>query len=385
MGSISDRGEVASWLETRVSRRQVLIGGAALAAIPVLGGTALAGCGNSSSSSTGSASASPSAAANPVGTAVLLNFPGWIGANELSNFHKQFPDAQIKLSTNLPGSISGVVQLIKNNPGAYDIALGDTSFIGQAKAAGVYQAPDWSAIPNITNVDQAFRTAYPDALPNDWGNYGIAYRKDMVSEPLTSWADFWTLTPKYKGQVVVPDVDRGTLGCALKYLGYSQNTTDGPQVTAAKDALVKIKPYLQAITSLNVATGLAKGTIAMAMCGTWDVVPAMQSNKNVAWVVPSDGTVAYVEGFVPLRPSKNLAVVNAFLNFHMAPRNYADFVNATSSSWVSAAAEPYIKPALVQSPVLRLTPAELQRTEWIQYLGAATPLYGQAWEEFKAA
>ena len=80
---------------------------------------------------------------------MLLNFPGWIGADELSNFHKQFPDAKIKMSTNIPSSISGVVQLIKNNPGAYDMALGDNSFVGQAKAAGVWQAPDWSLIPNM--------------------------------------------------------------------------------------------------------------------------------------------------------------------------------------------------------------------------------------------
>jgi spermidine/putrescine transport system substrate-binding protein len=385
MGSDPDRADLAAWLDTRVSRRRFLIGGAALASLPILGGTALAGCGSSGSGSTGTTSVSPSAAANPVGTAVLLNFPGWIGADELSNFHKQFPDAKIKMSTNIPSSISGVVQLIKNNPGAYDMALGDNAFVGQAKAAGVWQAPDWSLIPTIANVDQRFRTAYPDALPNDWGLYGIAYRKDMVSEPLTSWADFWALTPKYDGQVVVGDVDRGTLGVALKHLGYSANSESEAEVNAARDALIEIKPYLQAITSLNIATGLAKGSIAFALCGNWDAAPAMAANKNVAWVIPSEGTIAYVEGFVLLKPSERLDVSTAFLNFHMDPRNYADFVNTTSSSWVSSAADPYIDPSLVKNPVLKPTAAELDKTEWTQYLGAATVYYNKAWEAFKAA
>jgi spermidine/putrescine transport system substrate-binding protein len=384
MGSNSDRADQPHGLDTRISRRQFLIGGAALATLPVLGG-ALAACGSSGSSSAGTASVSPTAAANPAGTAVLLNFPGWIGADELSNFHKQFPDAKIKMSTNIPSSISGVVQLIKNSPGAYDMALGDNSFVGQAKAAGIWQAPDWSLIPNIKNVDQRFRTAYPDALPNDWGLYGIAYRKDLVKEPLTSWADFWNLVPKYDGQVVVGDVDRGTLGVALKYLGYSANSKSAAEVNAAKDALIKIKPYLQAITSLNIATGLAKGTIAFALCGNWDAAPAMAANKNVAWVIPAEGTIAYVEGFVALKPSEQLDVTYAFLNFHMDPKNYADFVNTTSSSWVSAAADPYIDPSLVKNPVLKPTAAELDKTEWTQYLGAATVYYNQAWEAFKAA
>ena len=316
---------------------------------------------------------------------MLLNFPGWIGADELSSFHKQFPDAKIKMSTNIPSSISGVVQLIKNSPGAYDMALGDNSFVGQAKAAGVWQPPDWSLIPNIKNVDQRFRTAYPDALPNDWGLYGIAYRKDLVKEPLTSWKDFWALVPKYDGQVVVGDVDRGTLGVALKYLGYSANSKNEAEVNAAKDALIKIKPNLQAITSLNIATGLAKGSIAFALCGNWDAAPAMAENKNVAWVIPSEGTIAYVEGFVALKPSEHLDVTYAFLNFHMDPRNYADFVNTTSSSWVSSAADQYIQPSLVQNAVLKPTAAELDKTEWTQYLGPATVYYNQAWEAFKAA
>jgi spermidine/putrescine transport system substrate-binding protein len=385
MGSNSDGAGQVDRAETRISRRQFLVGSAALAAIPILGSSVLSACGGSSTSSDGSASVSPSAAANPTGTAVLLNFPGWLGASELENFRKQFPGADIKESTNIPSSISGVVQLIKNSPGAYDIALGDNSFVGQAKAADIWQQPDWSLVPNIKNVDQKFRDAYPDALPNDWGLYGIGYRKDMVKEPLTSWADFWKLVPKYDGQVVVGNVDRGTIGVALKYLGYSVNSKDPAEIDAATNALIEIKPYLQAITSLNIAQGLAKGTIAFALCGNWDTAPAMAENDNVAWVVPSDGTPGYVEGFVALKPSEHLDVVHAFLNFHMDPVNYADFVNSTSSSWVSSAADQYIKPELLDSKVLKLTPEELALVEMTQYLGEATPLYGKAWEEFKAA
>jgi spermidine/putrescine-binding protein len=384
MGSDFNRADQADWLDTRISRRQFLAGTAALATIPVLGGSILAACGDSSSS-TGATSVSPSAAANPSGTAVLLNFPGWIGADELSGFHAQFPDATVKMSTNIPGSISGVVQLIKNNPGAYDMALGDNSFVGQAKAAGVWQAPDWSLIPNIANVDERFRTAYPDGLPNDWGMYGIAYRKDLVKEPLASWEDFWALAPKYDGQVVVGDVDRGTLGAALKHLGYSANSKVEAEVNAAGDALIEIKPYLQAITSLNIATGLAKGSIAYALCGNWDAVPAMAENENVVWLIPPEGTIAYVEGFVALKPSEHLDVTHAFLNFHMEPQNYADFVNTTYASWVSSAADPYIDPTLVSNPALKPTDAELDTTEWTQFLGEATVYYNKAWEAFKAA
>jgi len=357
-----------------------------LAAIPALGG-GLAGlvsaCGGSESG--GETSASPSVAADPNGTAVFLTFPGWIGSTQLADFSEAYPGAKVKLSTNLPSSIAGVVQLIKNNPGAYDIGLGDPAFVGQAKAAGVYQAPDWSLIPNIEKVDQRFRTAYPDALPTDWGIDVLAYRKDIVTEPVTSWADLWALAPKYSGQIVVQDLDRDTIAMALKYLGYSGNSTNEAEINEAGQALIELKPDLQAITSINAGSGLAKGSIAMAHCINYEAALAQAANENVAWVIPEEGSFGYVEGFVPLPPSEHLDVVYAFLNFSMEPEIYGDFINTTGSSWVSAAAEPYIKKSLLNTPALKPTSEQLDMVEWTKFIGEATVYYGKVWQEFKAA
>lgn len=366
-----------------LSRRQFLQRGAAIAAVPALGGglaALLAACGESDNEG-----ASPTATAAPTGTAVLLNFPGWIGATELADFSKRYPGAKIKMSTNLPSSVAGVVQLVKNNPGAYDIALGDPAFVGQAKAAGVYLAPDWARIPNIDKVDQRFRTAYPDAVPTDWGMDVLAYRKDIVKEPVTSWADFWALAPKYSGQIVVEDLDRPTIAMALKYRGFSGNTTSEDELDQARDALIELKPHLQAITSVGAAKGLAKGTIAMAQCINYEAGIAQAENENVEWLIPEEGSFGYVEGFVPLRESQVLDVVYAFLDFHLEPEVYAGFVNATGSAWVSAAAEPYIKKGILDNPALKPTPEQLDKVEWTRFIGEATELYSRVWQEFKAA
>ena len=50
----------------------------------------------------------------------------------------------------------------------------------------------------------------------------------------------------------------------------------------------------------------------MAHCYNYDVAVAQQSSKNVAWVVPSEGTVGYVEGFIPIKGAKHLDVAYAF-------------------------------------------------------------------------
>ena len=383
MGGSADNLDLRALLGSRLSRRQFLMKAAALGVAPSVAATVLAACGSDESpSTTPSASAS---AAPPEGNAVFQNFPGWIGASEIKDFHKQYPDAEVTLNTNVPSSLAGYVQLIKNNPGAYDMAIADLPQIGAMKAAGVYQAPDWALIPNIANVDEAFREAYPDAVPNDYGYYVIGYRKDMVKEPITGWADFWSLAPKYKGNIIIQDLDRPALGMALKYLGYSGNTTSEDELMAASDALIELKPNLQAVTSINISTALAKGTVAMAQCANYDMSLAQASSKDVAYVVPSEGTTGYFEGFCPIVGSKELDVVYAFLNFHLDPKNYADFVNTTGSAWVEQAAEPYIDPKLVKSAPLKPSADDLAKAEWLHFVGEAQALYQKAWEKFKAA
>ena len=85
---------------------------------------------------------------------------------------------------------------------------------------------DFSKIPNIKNMPDRFREAYPWGIPTDYGKIGYAYRKDLVSERPTTWADFFELAPKYSGKVILLDVLEDTIGNTLISLGHDGNTSD---------------------------------------------------------------------------------------------------------------------------------------------------------------
>ena len=68
----------------------------------------------------------------------------------------------------------------------------------------------------------------------------------------------------------------------------------------------------------------------MAMDYDYDIALAQSRNKNIIWVSPSEGMCGYIEGWSALNTSKHLDVVWAFMNFHLDPKNYASFVNATA-------------------------------------------------------
>ncbi len=329
----------------------------------------------------------PSASGSSVlsGTIVMNNYPDWMGKNEVASFERQFPGTTIKQKAEPTESIASDVLFFKQHPGQYDFALEDTSAVGQMVAAGVLQPVDFTRIPNIKYVDDPFRSAYSQGLPTDYGKVGVGYRKDIVTEGITSWHDVWNLAPKYSGQITFLNLDRDCMGSALKYLGYSGNSTVTSQLEACKNALIEIKPHLQALTNTNVANGLIKGTLAIAMDWDFDIATAQQKEPNVEWVVPEEGVVAYLEGWVAIRGTDNLPLVEAFMNFHADPKNYADFVNTTGTAYVESAATQFIHRSISQNPILFPDQQVLARVEYEKYLGEATALWSKIWDEFKSA
>src|ERR1700712_3996961 len=309
---------------------------------------------------------------------LLNNYPGWIGKSELAAFAKKNPGDSVKMVTNATSSVAEVILQYKT--GNFDVLLSDTTDSGQADAAGLIAKLDWSKIPNISKVSANFRKAYPWGIPTDYGKVGIAYRPDIVGEKITSWHDVWRLAPKFDGRVVFIDLERDCIGSTLKYLGYSSNTSDAKQISAAKDAITKIKPHLQAFLNTNVGQGLVNGSTAIAMDWDYDVALLKQKQPKIEWVAPKEGMHAYLEGFSVAKGPDNLEVIEKFLNFALDPVQYADFVNTTGTAYVVPSASSHIKKYISTSPILKPSPAVLKRVEFDHYLGAkGTQLFDAAW------
>ncbi|MGO9957629.1 MAG: ABC transporter substrate-binding protein [Solirubrobacteraceae bacterium] len=310
--------------------------------------------------------------------------PDWIGPKEIPTFEKLHPGAGVKVVTNASSSPAEVVLAFKS--GEYDLLLADTSDAGQAQQAGVLQTLDFSKIPNIANVTQSFRTAYPWGIPTDYGKVGIGYRPDIVGETITSWHDLWRLAPKFSGQIVFIDLERDCMGSTLKYLGYSSNTTDPKALQACKNAVIEIKPYLKAFLNTNVGQGLVNGTTAIAMDWDYDVALNKQQQPKIEWVAPTEGMHAYLEGFSAAKSTTHLNLVESFMNFLLQPTEYAQFVNATGTAYVVPTATPFIEASIAKNPILVPNASTLAKVEFDHYLGAAgVTLWANTWQEIKAA
>ena len=182
------------------------------------------------------------------------------------------------------------------------------------------------------------------------------------------------------------DLERDTMGSTMKYLGYSSNTTDPKALTACKNALIKIKPHLKAFLNTNVGQGLINGSTAIAMDWDYDVAVNKAQQPKIEWVAPSEGMHAYLEGFSAAKTTKELPLVEEFMNFLLDPQEYAQFVNATGTAYLVPKATPYIKSSISKNPILYPSPAVLGKVEFDRYLGGAGAIaWANTWQEVKAA
>jgi spermidine/putrescine transport system substrate-binding protein len=323
------------------------------------------------------------------GTVKLITYINWYGATEFKDFAKTHPGE--KAEPVIINVDEDRIAKLATDPGAADLVLITERDVQRLVDLGVAQKLDLAHIRNYTRyVSAAFRFGYAStkkamAVATDYGWTGYGYRKDIVGEKLTSWADIWRLKKKLKGKITLLDFPGQTIPSTLLMLGYSPSTTNSAQIKAAGKKLIELKPYLQSFSQTDMTKGLLDGSVAIAMDWNYDMAPAVRKNKNIEWVTPKEGGFGYLDTWVALNHSKHLPIVWDLMNFHFDPRTYAKFVNFTGTAFCEPAARKYVNPEIANSRLLFPPSAELKRIVYGKPVGRAQIVYDDVWAQVKAA
>jgi spermidine/putrescine transport system substrate-binding protein len=341
--------------------------------------------GGSGSTAPGSSPAAGSAAAAGAvtGTLNFLNFTGWAGPTTYADFAALFPGASVNEIA--WASADDTVTKAKDRAGDIDVVLVDGTTFPRLEALGVLA--ELGEMPNLAFVADQYKGNGWDPedrffAPTDHGRTGIVYRRDLMTTPPTSWADFYALAPEYSGKVAMLDYQLSVMNNTMKMLGHPVGSVDQAHLDEVLAKLTELKPHLLAIET-EVGTTVANGDAVMAMCDAYDAQTALTSNPEVVFVDPSEGQVGYLEGLAILDGPRN-DLARAFVNFFLEPANYAAFINNVAS--------PYVQPdnagideVLRTSPVINPPADVVGRLEYHTFLGENQPLWDAAWDAFKAA
>jgi spermidine/putrescine transport system substrate-binding protein len=379
-----------------ISRRQVL-------ALAATAGPAafLAACGSSTKAAAPKASTATTAAGKPAttaagkpattaaaagavkGTVNFLNFTGWASKTTYADFAKAFPGATVNEIAWV--SADDTVTKAKGRAGDIDVVLVDGTTFPRLSALGVLA--DLGDLSNMKFVSAQYKgnswdTGNKQFAPTDHGRTGIIYRKDLVTKPPTSWAEFYSLAPSLTGKVAMLDYELSVMANTLKMLGKPPSSKEQADIDAVLEVLKKVKPHLRAI-STEVGKAVASGDAAMAMIDAYDAQAAIAANPNIVWVDPSEGQVGYLEGLAVLKGPRE-DVSKAFVNFFLEQKNYAAFINNVTSPYVQAD-NADIDAALKSSKVINPAADVVKKVSYHQFLGEAQPIWDKAWDAFKAA
>ena len=244
-------------------------------------------------------------------------------------------------------------------------------------------------ISNISNLAPLFQAPPYDpglvyCIPYQWGTTGIGYNSDEV-EP-DSWAYIFDpeMAAEYDGQITMLNDSRESIGAALKYLGYSLNSTNEAELEEAKQLLIAIKPYLFSYDSDQFEDLIAADEVIYGHGWSGDYFAAAEEDERIWYIIPDEGGVVWADNLCIPKTSKNSYTAELFINYILQPEIAAQITNYTWFGSPVETANEFIDPEILEEPAIYPPDDVMAKLEWIQDVGDAAPLYERIWTEVKS-
>ncbi len=278
---------------------------------------------------------------------------------------------------------------IRSGAVRYDIAIIENVFIPQLVADGLLAEIDLRNIPNFKNIYQQFRDMAYDpgnqhSIPYNWGTSGLLVRSDLVTEPITGWADLWN--PRYAGKIGVRNQPVEMIDIALLSLGYPTGNGDPAQLEAALAQLLKLKDNVVIVPpDEDIALQmLSDGTVWILQGWNGDMLGVDEQSPPIQYILPAEGTFLWWDNFVIPANSPNQATAELFLDFLLRPENSAQIVEAYSYPSANEAARQFLSDEILNDPVIYPPFEYVAKTDFYVLLTSEIQeRYNEIWQRYE--
>lgn len=277
---------------------------------------------------------------------------------------------------------------LKAGASGYDLVTPSSYQVAIMAQQGMLQDLDHALLPNLANVDREYLAVAIDSgmvhsVPYMLTNTGIAYLGSKVRDAKPTWAMFDRAD--LNGRMTMLNDMRETIGAALKFLGYSLNTTDSLQLEQAKDVVIRWKRNLAKFENEQYKSGLASGEFVLSHGYSGDILQARAENADIAFLAPAEGLSISCDDLVILKDAKQAKLAHAFIDFL-----HDGAVAAENSQFISylcpnTAAYAKLPVEFMNDPAVRLAPEVRAKSEVIRDLGLDNAKYTRVWDLIKAA
>ena len=272
------------------------------------------------------ASVEPSFSQEPTeGHLWMYNWSDYVDAGNIEEFKKRYAIDDWTYDT-YASNEELLTKLQAGAGGQWDVGAPTAEFTPALVKGGFIQKIDWSKVPNAKYIDKQFKGLWWDPqdeyqLPKDWGTTGIAVRTKVVKEDVSSWKNFFDVAPKYSGRIVIVDSPGDVFVAPLKALGYSLNSVDPTELSKARDLLLALAPHVLALDSDQYQKKLQTEEAVLGLTWTGGLDELIQDPKtaDTKYIIPSDGTLYWLDTWVIFKDPPHPIAAHAFLNFIEEP------------------------------------------------------------------
>ena len=314
----------------------------------------------------------------------VYNWGDYIDPEVIEQFEEEF---NVKVNYDTFATNEDMYVSIAKGGTSYDVAFPSDYMIERMIAEGLLAKIDKNNIPNLKHIDEDFLDLDFDpnneySVPYMWGTVGIVYNKKMVDDEVDSWDILWD--EKYKGQILMLDSQRDSIGVALKKLGYSMNTRNLDELEEAKEELIKQKPLVYAYVGDEVKELMVAEEAALAVVWSGDAVAMMRENENLDYVISKEGSNIWFDNMVIPKNAQNKELAEEFINFMNRPEIAAKNAEYIGYSTPNAAARELLPDYMKNSRVAYPSDEDIENTEIFLDVKDMLTIYDEIWLEIKS-
>ncbi len=214
---------------------------------------------------------------------------------------------------------------LSGGAGNYDVIVPSDYMIERMINEDMLLSWDVTELENYENIIEEFRGIYfdPDetySVPYTYGKVGIIYNRTMVDEEDLedmSWGLLWN--EKYRGKILQFNNPRDGMATAMFLLGLDINSTDTADWDRALEALSEQKSLVQAYVSDEIFNKMISNSASIAPYYAGDYITMVESNPDLAFYYPKEGTNTFVDSMCIPKNAKNPELAKEYINFMLSP------------------------------------------------------------------
>jgi len=252
------------------------------------------------------------------GSAGEVNVYNWGEYIDRSIFEIFEKETGIKINYFEYQSNEELYSLLRMGSASADVVIPSDYMIGRLISEDMLEELDFSKIPNYSLIDDSYKNLEYDpggkySVAYMTGTVGLIYNTAMITDEITSWSALFD--ERYTGQILMFDNPRDAFGIALKYSGFSQNSTSETEIREAFDLLVGQKPLLHAYVMDQIFFKLESGEAALGPYYAGDFLFMYENNNDLAFVRPIEGSNFFVDAMCIPKGAGNKENAEAFIDF----------------------------------------------------------------------